>query len=42
MAGGVGNNNGAGAGGANSDEGGRDEFDDYAEELEASDLDAHL
>ena len=43
MTGGAGNNNnGAGAGGANSDEGARDEFDDYAEELEASDIDAHL
>ena len=35
-----------GNGGGNSDEGGRDEFDDYAEELEASDIEggasAHL
>ena len=29
---------GAGNGGGNSVEGGRDEFDDYAEELEASDI----
>ena len=37
---------GTGNGGGNSDEGGRDEFDDYAEELEASDIEggasAHL
>ena len=37
----AGANNNRGGTGPNSDEGGRDEFDDYAEELEASD-DAHL